>query len=343
MKKQLISFAKRSTAVQVAGRLLDRATPAGDTCVVLTFHRIDTQQPDLYPGLAGLDAADLERFADDLVGRFRPIGVDEFCAAIDGAVRLPRRSVLVTFDDAYRDFADVAWPILRERGIDVVLFVPTAYPDHPQRRFWWDDLYAAIASTDPTAWQRAGLAGGDPSSAFASVRDTIKSMPHDSAVQHVDTLIAELRGEQWSTSVSDRVLGWSELAALAADGVAIAPHSRTHPMLDRLPRGQLDDEIAGSLADVIEHLGREHAKPVFAYPSGGHDPLVRAAVERAGFAAAFTTERGVVDTRRPDRYRLARLNVGRDATVGVIAAEAAVRRSIVLARGARRQGGARVR
>lgn len=338
MKKQLISFAKRSTAVQTAGRALDKATPAGDTCIVLTFHRIDTHQPDLYPGLAGLDGTEFERFADDLVDRCRPIGIDEFCAALDGSVRLVGRSVLVTFDDAYRDFAEVAWPILRARGIDVVLFVPTAHPDHPERHFWWDDLYAAIASADRSAWQSAGLAGGDPSAAFASVRDEIKSMGHAAAIERVDALVTELGGGQRPASSGDRVLGWSELATLAAEGVAIAPHSRTHPMLDRLPHEQLDDEIAGSLADAREHLGHEHVKPVFAYPSGGHDPFVRSAVERAGFAAAFTTERGLVDVRRPDRFRLARFNVGREMTVGGVVAEAALRRTAVLARGGWRRG-----
>ena len=30
------------------------------------------------------------------------------------------------------------------------------------------------------------------------------------------------------------VLGWDALRALAADGVALAPHSRTHPLLTRV-------------------------------------------------------------------------------------------------------------
>jgi hypothetical protein len=59
-------------------------------------------------------------------------------------------------------------------------------------------------------------------------------------------------------------------------------------------------------------------------------------VERAGFAAAFTTERGLVDVDRSNRHRLPRLNIGRDNTVGAVATESAIRRIGALARGVRR-------
>lgn len=44
---------------------------------------------------------------------------------LDGA--LPERPVIVTFDDAYRDTLEVAWPVLRALDVPAVVFVPTAY------------------------------------------------------------------------------------------------------------------------------------------------------------------------------------------------------------------------
>jgi peptidoglycan/xylan/chitin deacetylase (PgdA/CDA1 family) len=338
MRKRLVSMAKGSTAVHGAGRMLDAVVPApGRLCTVLTFHRIETHEPDLYPGLAGLDTVGFERFVDELVGRFQPIRVDELTGALAGRVRLPARSVLVTFDDAYRDFAEVAWPILRDRGVPVVLFVPTSYPDEPANRFWWDELYSAIAASEPDDWRKVGIVATSPEASFRSVRDDIKSMPHDDAMRFVHDTVVELRGpaSHEATPERPRVLGWSEIADLVDEGVAVAPHSRTHPMLDQLRPDQLDDEIGGSLLDLQQHIGHERVEPVFAYPAGGHDPRVRDAVERAGFAAAFTTERGLVDVDRSDRLRLPRLNVGRDNTVGAVATESAIRRIGGFARGVR--------
>ena len=106
-----------------------------------------------------------------LASRYRPVSLTELLGARRGEHALPLRSVLVTFDDGYRDFADHAWPILRRHGIPAVLFVPTAYPGNPGRAFWWDRLYSAVSRTSaaetidtpvgelrlrrrPTAWTR---------------------------------------------------------------------------------------------------------------------------------------------------------------------------------------------
>lgn len=341
MRSRLISFAKRNRGVQQVGRLLDTLVPSpGRLCTVLTFHRIDTHERELYPGLAGLDAASFERFIDQLVERWKPIAVGELLGALSDEHRLPERSVLVTFDDAYRDFAEVAWPIMRARGVPVVLFVPTAHPDDPARQFWWDELYAALAATRPSDWRAIAIDASSPDEAFRSVRDEIKAMPHTEAVRTIREMVTELRTRASvpTPPAVERVLRWSELRALASQGVTLAPHSRTHPMLDQLEPDQLDPEVRGSLEDMHRHLGRDCVTPVFAYPAGGHDPRVHDAVRRAGYAAAFTTTRGLVDVGRSDPYRLPRLNVGRESSFGTVAAEASVRRLQTSRRSAPRDG-----
>lgn len=37
----------------------------------------------------------------------------------------PARAVVVTFDDAFQDFADAAWPVLKEHGFPALVYVPT--------------------------------------------------------------------------------------------------------------------------------------------------------------------------------------------------------------------------
>jgi hypothetical protein len=77
-------------------------------------------------------------------GHRSAVSLDDVLRARDGGAPLRRGAVLVTFDDAYRDFDEHAWPVLRRLGIPVALFVPTAYPGSPERAFWWDRLFAAI-------------------------------------------------------------------------------------------------------------------------------------------------------------------------------------------------------
>ena len=49
------------------------------------------------------------------------VGLD---AVLSG--NLPRRSLLITFDDGYRSFVDIALPVLRRLGLPSVLFVTGA-------------------------------------------------------------------------------------------------------------------------------------------------------------------------------------------------------------------------
>jgi peptidoglycan/xylan/chitin deacetylase (PgdA/CDA1 family) len=324
--------------------LVERLPRAGGTVAILTYHRLDLGPGPLYPGLATSTPERFTAQVEALCERATPISAEQLLAAVRGEP-LPPRAVLVTFDDGYRDFADVAWPILRRQGVPVVLFVPTDYPDRPERRFWWDRLHHALAVAGPQRRAALGLEGDlSPSAAFRALRGRLKAMPHDDAMATIDRLVAELVPEGGVAGPGDAGPGdagpgdagpggndadrasplcsWAELAELAAQGVTVAPHSRSHPLLERLGPERLDDEIAGSFADLRARLG--HVAPIFAYPSGSHDAGVRAAVARAGFEVALTTERGVARPGREDPLRLPRINIGRASTPAVVGAQAVV-------------------
>jgi peptidoglycan/xylan/chitin deacetylase (PgdA/CDA1 family) len=62
--------------------------------------------------------------------------------------------VAVTFDDAFASFRDVAWPLLKERGIPVTVFVPTDHAGRTNR--WPDESYAGIPELPLLDWDALG-------------------------------------------------------------------------------------------------------------------------------------------------------------------------------------------
>lgn len=54
---------------------------------------------------------------------FYSVGPDAWRAAMGTRQGLPGRAVLITFDDGYLDFADQAWPLLRQYGFSALMFV----------------------------------------------------------------------------------------------------------------------------------------------------------------------------------------------------------------------------
>jgi peptidoglycan/xylan/chitin deacetylase (PgdA/CDA1 family) len=289
---------------------------------VLTYHRVTpVERADGYPGLI---SAEPEAFAQQMAfvaRRYRAIALGELLEARNAGRRLAPGSVMVTFDDAYRDFAEHAWPVLRAHGIPVTLFVPTAYPGRPEQSFWWDWLYAAVDGARPGAVLETPAASlrlrsaADRMDAFRHIRTAVKALPHDDGMQ----LVASIAGQLDCPSPAGMVLDWPALRQLAADGVALAPHSRSHPLLDRVEVGRLDEELMGSRSDLDDQIGT--TPPVLAYPSGAQSGAVRAAVERLGFRIAFGTTRGVNDLDVADWLSLRRINVGSRSSLNAIRAQ----------------------
>ncbi|HYY32020.1 MAG TPA: polysaccharide deacetylase family protein [Gaiellaceae bacterium] len=322
--RRTVLAAARTRAFEGIVAALERvARERPDVLAVLTYHRIDVsgRAPLLYPGLISAEPDGFEEQMRFLASRWRPLSLVELVAVRRGETRLPARSVMVTFDDAYTDFGEVAWPILARYGIPATLFVPTAYPGDRGLAFWWDRLYGALAA----APSRAPLASpigrielatdGDRLQAFRRLRSHLKSLPHERAQKLVGELCRELDGP----APASAVLTWPELRRLHAEGVALAPHSRTHPLLDRLPAAEAQAEILGSLDDLEREIG--NVPRVFAYPGGGRDVNLEGILEREGFELAFSTERGTNDLRQGDWLRLRRINVGRASGLPLVRAQ----------------------
>ena len=316
---RVVAAATRGPAAGALVGVLERAMPwRRGVLAVLTYHRVDRPEarPDLMPSLI---SATPEAFADQVAAiaeRYTPVSLAQVLDALGDPRRLPPRAVHVTFDDAYADFAEHAWPVLRDAGVPVTLFVPTGYPDAPNARFWWDRLWYAIATTtlpelpDPPGLPLLLGTPADRARAVAGLRSRIKALPHKAAMAEVDRLIDILAPEPTDLG-PPAVLGWTELRRLAAEGVTLAGHTRTHPLLDRLSLDDAVTEIAAGRADLEREVGPTPA--VLAYPSGAHGGEAVEAARRAGMVLAVTTERGGNDLRHTDPLLIRRINVGRRA------------------------------
>lgn len=74
------------------------------------------------------------------------ITLDDVLDAGETGRDLPERSIVITFDDAFQDFADTAWPILKAHGFSAINFLPTGHvggfddwegPENPRPIMSW--------------------------------------------------------------------------------------------------------------------------------------------------------------------------------------------------------------
>ncbi len=285
---------------------------------VITYHRVDdpSDNPHLYPGVHSATPQQFAAQLDQLQACANIVSLDEVIDAIEGKRRLPAKSVLITFDDAYQNF-ETAWQLLKSRGLPVVLFVPTSFPDHPERTFWWDRVHWAIRSTPKTQIMLDGQhlpleTAKQKSVAARSIAAKVKQLPHREAMPWIDTLCKELQED----IKPNEVLSWQRLKELSDEGVAIGAHTHTHPLMNQITLDQAREEAERSREELQQRMGTEIRS--FCYPAGGVSDEVASMLREIGYSAAFTTKRGVNDFDTCDAMRLHRINVGGRTSTNVM-------------------------
>ena len=285
---------------------------------VLTYHRVARPEdtPSLDPALVSAPPDAFRKQMMHLKKRYRPVELPQVQAAFRERGRLPARAVLVTVDDAYRDFADHAWPILRELGIPVTVFVPTAYPDQP-RTLWWDTLHRATGQRpDEHAWRQAVKVGSEATDGAVppdlenrgDLRALLRNLPRDVTERFVDTACEVAGAARYDAASSpSAILSWAELRDLAGEGVAFGVHTRHHAALASLDDDVIRREIRGSIEDLTCELGSGPYS--IAYPYGSYDARVARIAREEGCTLGFTCDDGLNEPGVTDPFRLRRTNI----------------------------------
>jgi peptidoglycan/xylan/chitin deacetylase (PgdA/CDA1 family) len=277
---------------------------------ILAYHRVaelrDT--PTVDSRSVSATPAVFTRQMRHLARHYHVIGMPQLLNGIENGVPLPKPAVLITFDDAYADFAETAWPVLKRFGLPATLFVPTAFPDHPERAFLSDKLYQAFAATSRTELcgtpvGRLSLGNSEEKRrGLRMVQDYCTTIPNDEAMSLADSVCAQL-GERQVCSGS--VLTWDQLRQLAKEGLTLGSHTRTHCIMTQVTPDKARDEIRASQQDLKREIGT--ALPIFCYPNGNHNDTVVSILRDEGIRLAFTTLSGENKPQSLDLLRLRRI------------------------------------
>lgn len=106
-------------------RLSAATTPPGNAVHVLAYHLVgaSTGSP------VDLPAADFRRQMEGLARRGGAVSLDAAERLLRSGDEEGPRRVVLTFDDAYRNFLTDAWPVLRDLALPATVYVPTAFVD----------------------------------------------------------------------------------------------------------------------------------------------------------------------------------------------------------------------
>jgi peptidoglycan/xylan/chitin deacetylase (PgdA/CDA1 family) len=279
---------------------------------VLMYHRIPPDT-EVFPGTAVDQFRQQMRWLRDCCD---PIHPDQLQEAAAHPTRWKRPPVLVTFDDGYRDYHDLAYPILAELKITSIVFLATGAIDR-QEMIWTDDVNWVVHKTSRPEvrlpWDATQIhhpTHRDARTALGlACKSFLKGIPNQQRLDWLERLYAELGVHPAHSGLERQMLSWDEVRA-ASEYTCWGGHTHNHPILSQLDAGPMEDEIRICRERILIETGR--APRYFAYPNGraqDFNPTTQSLLAKHGFELGFSTIEGLHNG-RGDRYAIRRQHTG---------------------------------
>lgn len=226
---------------------------------------------------------------DFLAAELNVVSLPETLRAQDRGVR---RTVAITFDDAYAGAVTAGLGELTRRGLPATIFVAPAFIGG--RAFWWD----ALASGDEAL----------PEADRARLLDDY----HGDDVEIREW--ARVNGYCVNERLPAHTRGASEVqlaAAVAHPNITLGAHSWSHPNLARVDDDRLRDELERPL-EWLRLRFRSSTIPWLAYPYGLESDRVQRQAARIGYDGALCITGGWRRGATGSLHAHPRLNVSAD-------------------------------
>jgi peptidoglycan/xylan/chitin deacetylase (PgdA/CDA1 family) len=253
-----------------------------------------------------------ERQMAYLKSNFNIISLGHYVFARRSGHDIRSPSVIVTFDDGYKDFLTDAYPILVKYGIPATLFVTSEYVGG-NLLYWWDEISSYIKQNKAKFLNLDEIGKFELLSLNSKMRaieviaDKLTHLDEGKRRQAVSDICRKLDTKKSTDFKSQHYVTWEDLREIDRTNFEIGAHSRSHPNLRRLSDRKLVEEIVESKNDIEKEIKRP--VDLFAYPYGHpehFDKRVIKAVKDAGFLCACTTITGIT-RENDDLYKLKRI------------------------------------
>ncbi len=293
--------------------------PSGGGIRILCFHRVINDEDT--SGSSHITRSEFERLIKYLTRYYKIISLEKCIQLLGSGGHLPRRYMVITFDDGYADNYFNAYPILIRYRVPATFFLTTGVigtVDSP----WFQRVYNMFSRTSLESvtidWLVETLTWGQDMrarmKAMTKVTESLKTVPPEERDRRIDALHELLGNITDKPHKTDRMLSWKEVTEMVKDPlVSIGAHTVTHPILSTISEeSEAWDEIYNSAYMIKQKIGQWPKS--FCYPNGGEkdfNELHKKLVREAGFICACSLIRGF-NNHGTDIYELKRLCVSHD-------------------------------
>lgn len=271
---------------------------------ILCYHSI-LENPKDYVNFIGegiIHDVDLfEQQMKILKQEFNPITIEQVYAYCAGHTELPKRSVVVTFDDGFADNFYIAAPIMEQYGIFGTFYV-TVGAIQNKTPPWFVRLRNAFFTSKNKEW----INPLDGTKFFINNYQVryqafiqacqLFAKTHGEAQQVLINKLESMLEVKPSEILSNIMMTWDQIRELCSRGHTIGSHTVTHPNLAHVDENIVFKELLESKLFIENELKTKITH--FSYPVPILDPhwnkdTVRI-TEQVGYRTAVTCSPGIV-------------------------------------------------
>ncbi len=268
---------------------------------VLAYHRVICPRHAYDPENVSADTENFDWQMRYMRDNYDVISFAELNSAIEKGESLPKRSALITFDDGFADNYFNAFPILKELNLSALFNVVTSKVGC-RKMFWFDRAACLVRRSESGRRLQFGgferiVDNTNRNPVTAALLQFLKDQPDTVRRDYVACIDEQLRDCMPSEVelAPHYPLNWEQILLMSSAGMEIGSHTHSHPILAKLADTEtIDHELKHSRSLIEGHTGKPCL--ALAYPEGldyAIDKRVLDAAERAGYAFALTSLRGI--------------------------------------------------
>lgn len=265
--------------------------------IILMIHGVSLKSEGVAHGdYKHIDAQKFEQSLQYLVKNYTILALNDF---LDWKLRrkkdLPKNSVIITFDDGYKNMYTTAYPILKKYKVPATIFLPTEYIDK-KKVAWYDLVTYCIAHTTLKKITFLGkeyslTSESKKKEAIFELKVKVKDLfPLDRQRALKELILRTKVDPKKCTDENFLFLTWQECKEMEKGSISFEPHSVTHPVLTELSKQEILKEMTESKRCIEKHLKKKCR--AFAYPFGEYDITTLNALRKVGYDAGLTTQYG---------------------------------------------------
>lgn len=279
---------------------------------VLIYHHFENTKK--YPWcLSSITVEEFEYQIHYLSQRYEFISLERLIQFIRSKETLSQRSVVITFDDGYKDNHTYAYPILKRYNVPATIFLTSGHIN-TGALFWWDKVGYVVFNTALESLDLSQLGAYS----LRSTKDRLR------AISNITAKINELSEEQKKLALGkleilagisvpsdlgkQLILSWDEVREMSENGISFGAHSVTHPILTKVSLEEANEQIIKSKQLIEKELGQDIK--AFSYPNGApgdyNDNIKRILYEQGFTCAVAGMPPRTVDL-KDDVYEIGRI------------------------------------